>query len=172
MTSQTLQQAINAGNSEVEICTLFTMSHPDLTDDIRVTDTPLILLDPITFGDDVYGVISRGQTFIYLGFQFVLPSATEQLTHEVPIEIDNVGRDIMQPLLEITSPPTLLLEVVRADAPDQLELVIDDLTLRDAKWSATRITATLTSADITQEPYPKDNMTPSRYPGVFKGVER
>lgn len=169
--SSALRESVNRSETDTEICLLLTFTHADLTDPIRVTNVPLIKLDELTYGDDVFGVISRGETFIALDFEFQLPDETDALSQTVPLRIENVGRDLVEPIFKISSPPSVLLEAVLSVSPNDVEFTLSDLVLRSAVINAAAISGELAADDVTREPYPKDRFTPSRFPGVFKGIQ-
>lgn len=168
--SSRMVSGANASETDHEPAVLLTIMHPDLTQPIRVTDTPVELLDPATYGEDVFGVISRGEVFICLGFEFILPAENDQMTQTVSLQIDNVGRDLVDPILNLQSAPEMKLEVILTSHPDEVEFTIDDLKLKAVKGTAIVLSADVTTEDITREPYPKDRFTPARFPGVFKGI--
>ena len=133
---------------------LLTLSHPDLTDDIRVVHNPET-------------ISSRGQDFIGFAFDLTLPSDTEDQAPVAELRIDNVSREIAQAVRSISSAPTVTIEIIRAADPDVVEISLTGFTLRNARWDALAVSGSLALDDISIEPYPAGSFTPASFPGLF-----
>ena len=133
---------------------LLTLSHPDLTDDIRVVHNP----ETIT---------SRSQDYIGFAFELSLPSDTEDQAPVAELRIDNVSREIAEAIRSIASAPTVTIEIVRAADPDTVELSLTGFTLSNVRWDALTISGRLVLDDIAIEPYPVGAFSPASFPGLF-----
>ena len=133
---------------------LLTLSHPDLTDDIRVVHNP----ETIT---------SRGQDYIGFAFELTLPSDTEDRAPVAELRIDNVSREIAEAVRSISSAPTVTIEIIRAADPDSVEISLTGFTLRNVRWDALAVSGSLALDDISIEPYPAGSFTPASFPGLF-----
>lgn len=158
--SPTLRSALNRESADVEIVVLLTISHETLAEPIRVTDSPVQKFD-----DEIYGLDSRGDRFIYIPFEFTMAGQGEG-DNRVQIRIENVDREITVALRNITSPPTAIVELVMAVAPDVVEMSFPDLYMRDVAGDVLSISAELSGNRMEMERYPKDGYSPSLYPGV------
>lgn len=163
MVSQSLRTALLEEESGNEICCLVTIEHQNLTQPIRVTATPLEVL-----GEEIYGLESRGETFIFLPFDFKLPDQGDGLAPRVELQIENVSQEITAAFKQMMSPAVCKVELVLSSDPDTVEMMWDDLILRGGAGDILYITADVTADDVTRERYPADSYSPSLYPGIFQ----
>lgn len=159
-----LQSVINQHNIDQAFAMLITLSHEDLTDDVRVTDDFIELLS-----SDVPGVISRGMEFIQFPFTVALPNQEEDTPPRTKLVIDNVSREITATLSEITSPPALKFELVLSNAPDTVEIVYDGFILNSVSFDALTIEGDLVIEQFESELYPQGSFLPSGFPGLYRG---
>ena len=148
-----LRSAFSQETDEVWLI-LLTLSHPDLTDDIRVVHNP----ETIT---------SRGQDYIGFAFDLTLPSDTEDRAPVAELRIDNVSLEIAQAVRSISSAPTVTIEIIRAADPNTVEISLTGFTLRNVRWDALAVSGSLALDDISIEPYPAGSFTPASFPGLF-----
>ncbi len=132
---------------------LVTIAHEALADPIRAVANP-------------ENVTSRDMLFVGLPFELTLPDETEDGPGEVRLRIDNVDRMIVDTLREINTPPTVTVEVILASQPDTVELSVDNLTLRDARYDVVTVEGVLRFEDLTTEPI-AEIISPERFPGLF-----
>lgn len=162
MVSPTFRSALLAEESDQEIVCLLTIEHPNLTEPIRVTPNPVTKFD-----DEIFGIDSRGDRFIFLPFDFTLPAQNDGAAPSVRLQIENISREITLAFKKITSPATAKVELVLANYPDVVEMSFEDLILRGGEGDVLYVIAEVTADDVTRERYPADSFTPSLYPGVF-----
>lgn len=143
---------------------LLTIEHDDLTVPIRVADDALL-----TLSTGVPGVISRSVEFVQLPFRFTLPNQESDSPPRAKIVVDNVSREITAALANISSPPTLMLEIVLSDFPDVVEISLADFKLETVSYDALTIEGDLTIEQFESEPWPKGSFLPSGFPGLFRG---
>lgn len=134
---------------------------------ILLTFTHESLVAPIRVSGDAVDTVSRGYNFISYPFSLILPDDTEGRSPRAKLVIDNVGRQIMEAVRELQTAPTLLMEVVRAAAPDTVEATFSDFKLRNVTYDSQAIEAELSIEDFTAEPYPSATFCPSLFPGIF-----
>ena len=132
---------------------LVTISHADLGAPIRV----------VANNEDI---VSRGNTFVGYPFELELPGQADDSPGEARLRIDNVDKQIVEAIRTITGPPTVLIEVILASAPDTVEIAIGAMTLRDVSYDALTIEGVLRFEDITIEPIGA-TITPERFPAIF-----
>lgn len=161
--SSDLVQDINAESSDDVYIILLTISHPNLTDDIRLCDNGLGDL-PLA---GVPGVVSRGLEFVKIGFSFALPGDPDNHSPYTKIKIDNVHRDIVNAARSINGPADVLIEVVMASDPDLVEISMEGFQLTAVSYDRLTCEGVITIEQFDQEPFPGDYYLPSTTPGVF-----
>ena len=132
---------------------LLTISHADLTDDIRVVHNPV-------------AIMSRGMNFVGFAFELSLPIDSPDRAPVAELRIDNVSQEIAQAVRSISSAPTVTIEVIQAAVPDTVELTLDGFRLRNVNWDADSVRGTLVLDDVATEPYPAGIFSPAGFPGL------
>jgi hypothetical protein len=112
-------------------------------------------------------IVSRGNTFAPYAFRFQLPAESGEEVGQVGFEIDNTDLMLVDMLRRITQPAEFLIEIVLASDPDQVELRVADLIMREATWNATTISGKLMLDDVLNQKFPKDVFDPIQYAGLF-----
>lgn len=133
---------------------LLTISHPDLPAPIRVS------------GDSL-DTESRGETFAAFPFALSLPDDEDNKSPRARLVIDNVDRTIVRAVRQLTSSPTVRIEIVRAAAPDTVEARFEDFRFTNISYDSQVVEGDLTIEDFTAEPYPAASFSPSLFPGLF-----
>ena len=133
---------------------LLTIDHADIDPPIRVVN-------------NTENITSRGDEFIAFPFDIELPDNTREAPPRARLTIDNVSREIAQSIRLITSAPTVLIELIRASAPDTVEVAFPAFNLRDVKWDMLQVSGDLTVEDLMTEPFPAGQFTPAHFPGLF-----
>lgn len=123
--------------------------------------------DALRFAANNEAVMSRGARFEPLYFELTLPADSASEMPGVRVALDNVGQELVDVIRRLTQPPAVVIEVITSAAPDQVELVINDLILRNVSWDAQTMTADLASDDVINLAWPADAYTPARFPGLF-----
>lgn len=160
-TTNTLKEEVFAQSTDKVFVTLLTLSHPDLTNPIRVCDDPAV---EVSAG--VRGTVSRGEDFVFLPFELVPPGQSGDSLPTGRLKVDNVSREIIQAVRTITSPADVLIEVVMSDAPDVVEAVISGFQLRNIKGDSLTVEGELSTVRFDMEPFPCGSFTPSQFPGM------
>jgi hypothetical protein len=125
------------------------------------------LADPLYFVNNTVDVTSRGNVYLGWPFQVALPDEREDALPTVQLQIDNVDRRIMEGVRLLSTPPSVVLEIVLADSPDTLERGPFTFRLVLVEYSALVITATLAPEDVLNEPAMQYSFTPANFPGLF-----
>lgn len=149
-------RALLAQESSESIIALLTIDHDDLPDPIRVARN--------TVGDDI---VSGGETFIAMPFEIEIPTDSEKAP-VARLEVPNVDRSIGQALEELASPAVCTIQIVLASEPDTIDREYAQFELRNAEWDALAVTAELTQANFTGEPWPFLRVTPQWFPALFR----
>lgn len=146
--------AIQAVNTSVVFHGLITITHPTLTEPIRVCDNN-------------EAVTSRGHIYYPIAFTSDLPDDTADALPTARITLDNVAQELIDAIRGLTTPPKFTLEVVTSDNPNYVELLVADLLMRSVTWNDTQITAELSSDDILNQKWPEGTFNPAEYAGIF-----
>jgi len=148
------RQALYAQETGEAFLILLTISHQNLAAPIRVTN-------------DAVATISRGNTFVPYPFEMVLPDDQDNRSPRAKLAIDNIDRQIVSAVRSLPSAPGILIEVVRAAAPDMVEAQFVDFKLTNVSYDAYKVEGDLTIEDFTAEPFPAASFSPSFFPGMF-----
>tara|TARA_B100000700_G_scaffold189815_1_gene209165 strand:- start:36360 stop:36824 length:465 start_codon:yes stop_codon:yes gene_type:complete len=154
MTTDVLREAAFAQETSEVFLALLTISHPDIDPSIRVVN-------------NTENITSRGEEFVAFPFEPVLPDQREDAPSRARVVIDNVTREVAQAVRSTSTPPDMLLEVIRAADPDTVELTWPNFQLRNVKWDAGTLSGDLVLEDFTAEPYPAGRFSPASFPGLF-----
>ena len=110
---------------------------------------------------------SRGNTYYAYPFEMKLATDDPERLPRAWLRIDNVAREVVQGIREISSAPEVLIEIVLGSTPDTVEMALPDFKLRDAGWDALVVEGDLGVEDFGDEPYPADTYNPVTHPGMF-----
>lgn len=155
MSETDLKRSAFAADTDDVWLVLLTITHPDITDPIRVVN-------------NVVNVTSRGDEFIAYAFDLILPDSRDESPPRARLSIDNVSTDISAAIRSMTqTPPSVTIEVIRAAAPDTVERTFDFFKMRNIKWDAGKVSGDLTVEDFMSEPYPALVFSPAYFPGLF-----
>lgn len=113
---------------------------------------------------------SAGKLYLPFPFEIKMPDEREDRVTSVTLRIDNVDRQIVTAIRQLSSAPTVSLSVVLASSPDTIEAGPFQFTLRKAVYNAVSVSALLEYEDVLREPIPGDAFTPQNCPGMFAGV--
>lgn len=122
---------------------------------------------PIRVTSDGVNTVSRGNTFVPFPFELELPEADAEREPRARLRICNVDRQIVITVRSLSTPPTVLMEVVLADTPDTVEAEFPAFELRRADYDVLLVEGDLTQESFLDEPYPGDQFTPATFPGIF-----
>lgn len=122
---------------------------------------------PIRVVNNTEDVVSNGDTYLAFPFNVALPPDTDQGVVSVTLTIDNVDRQIVDALRDVTSPPIVSISVLLASSPNTIEAGPYNMTVGDADYDALSVNFQLTFEDILNEPFPALRFNPPQYPGLF-----
>lgn len=152
--SSLAKQAIHAQETGEVFLLLLTLSHASLAQPIRVAN-------------NLENVTSNGNTFTAFPFTIVLPQEQEDQPPRMRLVIDNVDRTIVTALRNLTSPPTIQLDVVLASQPNTLEASFPGFSLRQAQYDQLVVEGELTLEEIVLEPFPEGSFDPQNFAGIY-----
>jgi len=152
--SATLKSALFAQETGEIFIILLTLSNSEMAFPIRVCS-------------DNVNLLSRGEIFIPYPFDLQLPLDDPDNPPSAKIVIDNVDRAIIRSLRTLTTPLTVLIEIVRAGALDTVEVALPNFQMRNISYDAITIEGVLSLEFLLQEPFPAAIFDPGRFPGGF-----
>lgn len=152
--SDAFRRAAYAQETDEVFIELVTLDHPELEEPIRVTS-------------DGVETVSRGETYVPFPFRLLLPDDSDDAEITANLEIDNVSREILVTLRQLSSAPTATLEIVLASDPDVVEQSFPDFEIREIPWDALTLTGVLTQESFLNEPYPAGIFAPAWFRGLF-----
>lgn len=156
--------AIHARSTDEVFLFLITIDHEDLAQPIYIANDTR---DDLSNGQK--GVISNSIEFVYLPFQFILPTLEKDSIPKAKISIDNISREIVASIINIINPPEVRIQVALSSDPDIIEYDLEGFKLASVTYDALTIEGDLTVEQFFNEPYPSVKFTPSRFPGLFRG---
>lgn len=146
--------ALNASGTGEVFLILLTLSHPQLPEPIRVTS-------------DAVATVSREQVFSPFPFDLTLPDDAEGAAPAARLSIDNIDRRVVMAVRSLQSAAYVLIEIVRAAAPDVIEAKFEDFRLTDISYDSQVVAGNLTLEDFVSEPFPAAIFSPGLFPGLF-----
>lgn len=163
--SDTLKQAAYAQETDEVFVTLVTLDSDELEEPIRICDDPTTALTGL--GDDVYGIVSNGDTFVFMPYDILLPRDDASGTVSAKLSIQNTDRSIVRHARSVTRPINVMMQTVLASDPDTVEMEFDSFELSNVKYNVATIEGDLTLNYWGLEPFPSYGFTPSNFPGLF-----
>lgn len=152
------------------------MASVDFRTSARAAETgdawlPLITISHAAFADrhitSDADIVSRGARFRGYPLSLSLPKDTDDGMLDGGFEVEDVNRNLIDAIRTANSPPTVLIEIVRAAAPGIVEFTYSSLELTDIDIDGIRLAAVVGLADFRTEPIPADAMTPTLFPGLY-----
>lgn len=123
---------------------------------------------PILACSDPDGFESRGDVFEYFPFSFGWGgAAADEPVRQASLEIGNTDGRIAEAVRTATGNPTATIEMVRAAAPDTVELAMNGAKVADVDIDDPKVTATLKPRSFAEEPACKARYIIARTPGLF-----
>jgi len=165
MVSSAFKEAAYAQQTDEVFVTLVTLDSDELEEPIRICDDPFAPL--IGLGEDIYGIESNGETFIFMPFEIWLPRDDKTGTVSAKLSIQNIDRRIVETARSVTQPVNVKMQCVLASDPDTIEIEFDNFQLSNVKYDVMSVEGDLTLNYWGLEPFPSWNFTPSNFPGLF-----
>ena len=96
-----------------------------------------------------------------------LSEDAEDVERTVSIVFDNVSLALIEQMRVSTNPLDAKIDMILASMPDDIQISIPDLKIRNVIYDAQTIKATLYVDDILNTGLPDEKYTPSSHPGLF-----
>ncbi|MBO7735337.1 MAG: DUF1833 family protein [Methanobrevibacter sp.] len=165
MISENFRRAAYSQETDVAVIVLLTLSTPELPDAIRVCNVPVEKFADL--GDNVYGVTSNSQRYLFLPFDITLPQDDKTGAVSARLTIDNVNRQIVQYARQTRKALNVSIQVVLSNNLDYVELEYNDFKLSNVSYDGFSVEGDLTVDYLGLEPFPAGRFTPSGFPGLF-----
>lgn len=165
MISENFRRAAYSQETDVAVIVLITLSTPELPDAIRVCNVPVEKFADL--GDNVYGVTSNSQRYLFLPFDITLPQDDKTGAVSARLTIDNVNRQIVQYARQTRKALNVSIQVVLSNNLDYVELEYNDFKLTNVSYDGFSVEGDLTVDYLGLEPFPAGRFTPSGFPGLF-----
>jgi hypothetical protein len=146
--------SLNALETDNAFWILVTVDHPELG-------------APYRYVNNTQNVTSNGNEFVGYPFEITLAVDDGETLPSVEVKFDNVDRELMEVIRGLTSAPRITLQLVLSNAPDVVELSLEDLELMDINYDLQSISGRLVSSDLLNAPYPCDAYDPAQFAGLF-----
>lgn len=157
-------KAIYSPDSDDTLIVLLTFSGSGIST-TRIADNYTQRLSE-TASEVVYGVVSRGSNFLFLPFNFSLPTE-DDAAPRCQITINDATRQLIPILRSINQAVTVKIEIVLKSNPDVVEVDFGNFLMSGITYNADTITGELTVESLALEPFPAHSFTPSYFPGLF-----
>lgn len=165
MISDNFRRAAYSQETDVAVIVLITLSTPELPDSVRVCNVPVEKF--IDLGENVYGVTSNSQRYLFLPFDITLPQDDKTGAVSAKLTIDNVNRQIVQYARQTKKALNVNIQLVLSNNLDYVELEYNDFKLSNVTYDGFSVTGDLTVDYLGLEPFPAGRFTPSGFPGLF-----
>lgn len=156
MASASFKQKLNAVEQDSRHLVLAEINHSGLTSPVRIVN-------------DTEDVVHLTNTYTALSFGITLPSQEEGGSLKASIEIDNIGRELMQ-WLEVSDGAkgaTVTLSIILRENPDVAEIGPFTLDMTNVKVSPYTVRANLGYDDLLNRPLCQVQYRPANKPGLF-----
>ncbi|OIO01107.1 MAG: hypothetical protein AUJ49_08485 [Desulfovibrionaceae bacterium CG1_02_65_16] len=144
------------------------MSHPSFTEPARICTAALQRVEE-TDEDVVYGLISRGETYVFIpNITVKLPTDDDDSAANIGLSIGRYGEivDVIRSI-PMGQYPTVNVEMVMSSSPDVVEAAWPQFDLKETSIEADAITGEIGMESIDTEPGVPWGFTPAYYPGLF-----
>lgn len=164
-------RALFSPETSKDLITLVTFSdvtNPDGdgSGEIRLCDSYLQRISE-TSTDVMYGVVSRGENYIFLPLEITLPQEDEAQAPRCSIVIRDVTRYLTPVIRNLTSPPRVKLELVLTTTPNLVEVSFDGFYVTNFNYNRDQVTCDLQMVNYEREPFPMHSFSPKIFPGLF-----
>lgn len=152
--SNALMSQLFAQESGDALLTLITLDHPSFGSPVRLVNNSS-------------DVVSRGILYTAFPFRITLPADDGEKAREVDLVLDNVSLEIIGYLRSVTEEIPTKLEIILASIPDEVQISMEGLVVRNMQYNLKMITAKLGQDNFMFTEMTSEKYTPLKYPGLF-----
>ncbi len=133
----------------------------------------LVTLSHETFDSDIFlvnntvNITSRGNLYLAFPMKITLPVDDGETAREVNITFDNVGLDLVESIRSITTPMSVVIDMVLASIPDQVQITLEDLKISNITYNKSTMSAKLFMDNFLDTSMNEEKYIPSLFPGIF-----
>lgn len=164
-TSQEFKASVFAQETDDVFIVLVRLYSDELPNDILICNDPKEKF--LDLGNDVYGVTSNGDRYIFCPFDISLPRDDKTGTVSAKLSIQNIDRSIVGYARSVQNSITVKIQVVLSRDVDAVELEFDNFKLSSVSYDSLIVEGSLTLDYWGLEPFPSGRFTPSNFPGLF-----
>lgn len=124
--------------------------------------TPTEVLRFVNNNEDI---ISNGQTFTAFPFAIVLPNDDGDTLPRVKLQLQNFDQLIVEAIRGLPSPPSIKCQIVTSLTPDDVEIEIENMILRNVNYDAMDIMGDLQVVNVITRKF-GGYYTPIEFPGL------
>jgi len=165
LTTNAFKQAAYAQETDEVFVTLITLDSDELEEPIYICDDPFERR--VELGEDIYGIESNGNVFVFMPFDIWLPRDDKTGTVSAKISIQNTDRRIVEVARSVTKPVSVKIQCILASDPDTIEIEFNNFQLSNVKYDVMTVDGDLTLNYWGLEPFPSWCFTPANFPGLF-----
>lgn len=143
-------------SSDIVWLVLITIDHEDITD------------GPLRLVNNTEDIVSRSNTFTRFPFRIALPSDYEDRPPTCTLQIDNVDQQVTAAIQEISSAPTVTIEIITTEDLDTVEIGPMEFTLNNITFTRDLVEGTLRYEQVLELAYPAARFTPNKFPALFQ----
>jgi hypothetical protein len=158
--------ALLSQESNDTFITLLTITGTGISPAIRLADNYTQRISE-TSQEITYGVVSRSNNYLFLPFNLTLPIEDANQAPTCNLVINDVTRYLIATIRNISSPPSVTIELVLKSSPDTVEISLPSFLIGGISYNADSVSANLTLGSLAQEPFPAHTFTPAYFPGLF-----
>lgn len=167
LSANAIRQMLSPDASD-SLAILLTFTGTGITTPIRITDSFTQRITGLTTNDEViHGIVSRANNYIYIPFQLTLPDEQIASAPRCQLTVTDVTRYLIPILRTISSPPSVLIELVMTSTPNTVEIAFSGFQMGAITYNKDAITAELVVQSLAMEPFPAHTFTPRYFPGLF-----
>lgn len=139
------------------------------------SDDPFLMLVTLThssfgvlrFVNNMEAITSRTNEYLPFPMKVTLPTDDGESLREVVMEFDNVSLELIDELRTITDYIDVVIEMVLASAPDNVEIELGELKIKDVSYNQSTVRARLFMDDFLNTEMTGEKYTPTLFPGIF-----
>lgn len=166
MISDNFRQAAYGQETDVAVIVLLTFTSEDETlEPVRVCNVGIEKFDDL--GENLYGVTSNGNRFLFLPFNITLPQDDKTGAVSAKLSIDNVTRELVKHARAARKAINVNIQCVLSNNLDYVEMEYDNFKLTNVTYNAFTVEGDLSIDYLGLEPFPCGRFTPSGFPGLF-----
>ena len=145
------------------VLVLLTITHPSLSEPIR-------LVNDATSESGSTNLVRGGQTYVAFPFDIQLPTDVDSEAPRARLTVCNVSREIVAFARSANPAPEVMIEIVRAAAPDEGGTVFGPLEFGSPEIDDLWVTTDLVSTDESLMPASAIGFDAAHFPALWRAA--